>query len=104
MAQWAGKVETMPTQQSLPTGPQQATLQEAPHRNHGLFSDHYLNDTLPGRADWHLFSQSAEVAGAMAEVKSIFAAFAAHAENSNEAQTDDGFIKPVLRALGHNTF
>ena len=22
-----------------------------PHRNHGLFSDHYLNVTLPGRPD-----------------------------------------------------
>jgi hypothetical protein len=23
-----------------------------PHRNHGLFSDHYLNVTLPERPDW----------------------------------------------------
>jgi hypothetical protein len=25
---------------------------EQPHRNHGLFSDHYLNETLPQRPDW----------------------------------------------------
>ena len=45
-----------------------------PHRNHGLFSDHYLNVTLPGRPDW------AALAGeAMAVVSRVLGELAAGA-------------------------
>jgi hypothetical protein len=30
-----------------------------PHRNRGLFSDHYLNITLPGRPDWRALAGDA---------------------------------------------
>lgn len=55
---------------------------ERPHRNHGLFSDHFLNVTLPGRQDWR--------------------ALAGEASSQNEAQTEEGLVRPMLRALGHD--
>jgi hypothetical protein len=67
-----------------------------PHRNHGLFSDHYLNATLPGRPDWQALATEAE--GAMAEVSRILDAYA---PSQNEAQTEEDLVRPVLRALGH---
>jgi hypothetical protein len=79
----------------------QETLRPAPHGNHGLFSDHYLDRTLPDRADWRLFARSEDVAGTLARLQAVYAPFAPYAESSNEAQTEDGFIKPVLRELGH---
>ena len=48
-----------------------------PHRNHGLFSDHYLNVTLPGRADWAALSGEAEEA--MAVVSRVLGELAAGA-------------------------
>ena len=38
---------------------------ERPHRNHGLFSDHYLNVSLPERPDWR--ELESEAAGKMEE-------------------------------------
>jgi hypothetical protein len=50
-----------PTTQPLPT--------EDPHRNHGLFSDHYLNVTLPGRPEWsELIDEARPVMEAVARV------------------------------------
>ena len=40
-----------------------------PHRNHGLFSDHYLNATLPARPDWRPLAGEAKTT--MAEVSRI---------------------------------
>ena len=35
-----------------------------PHRNHGPFSDHYLDDALPNSADWQaLLDEAAGVVG-----------------------------------------
>ena len=67
-----------------------------PHRNHGLFSDHYLNVTLPERQDWRALESQA--AGKMAEVVRVFDAFA---PSQNEAQTEEDLVRPVLRILGH---
>ncbi len=94
----------MPQPRSQPAEPRQPTLQAAPHANHGLFSDHYLNDTLPSRPEWQLLARNADMAGTLAQLQALFTHFAPHAESGNEAQTEDGFIKPVLRALGHQTF
>ena len=68
----------------------------APHSNHQLFSDHYLNYTLPQRADWSLL---ADAAGVVHE--KIAALLTAFTPSVIEAQTEDEFIKPVLRELGH---
>ena len=53
--------------------PQQLSLNLPPHRNHGLFADHYLDHVLPERADWlRLLDDAAPV---LAEVNRIFAAY-----------------------------
>ena len=67
-----------------------------PHRNHQLFSDHYLNHTLPQRPDWNALAEAA--AGLHGEIAALLAAFT---PSDIEAQTEDGLIKPVLKALGH---
>ena len=69
----------------------------APHSNHQLFSDHYLNYTLPQRADWSLL---ADAAGVVRE--KIAALLTAFTPSAIEAQAEEGFIKPVLKALGHD--
>jgi hypothetical protein len=66
------------------------------HRNQQLFSDYYLNTILPERADWQLATLAGPV---MREIALIFAAYK---PSSNEVQTEDGLIKPVLAALGHS--
>jgi len=78
----------MQTDTAQPTG--------RPHRNHGLFSDHYLNITLPDRPDWRALES--EAAGKMAEVARLLEAFT---PSANEAQTEEDLVRPVLRALGH---
>lgn len=67
-----------------------------PHRNQQLFSDYYLNVILPQRPDWKLLADDAAPVRAQ-----IVAICAAYTPSSNEAQTEDGLIKPVLAALGH---
>jgi len=71
-------------------------LTAAPHHNHQLFSDHYLNHTLPQRPDWNVLTEAAA-----ALRQDIAALLAAYKPSDNEAQTEEGFIKPVLKALGH---
>src|SRR5215208_4252587 len=68
------------------------------HNNQQLFSNHYLNVSLPQRPDWQLLAHDAGVA--RAAIAPIVQAFL-HAPAQNEAQTEDDLIKPVLRALGH---
>ena len=67
-----------------------------PHRNYGLFSDHYLNVTLPGRPDWRALAGEAK--GVMAKVARVLEAYA---PSQNEAQTEEDLVRPVLRLLGH---
>lgn len=67
-----------------------------PHRNHGLFSDHYLDITLPERPDWRALRDGAEEK--MAEVARVLEAFT---PSANEAQTEEDLVRPVLRLLGH---
>jgi len=68
-----------------------------PHRNHGLFSDHYLDVTLPERPGWKsLVGQARPV---MEEVARIFASFT---PSANESQTERDLVRPVLKLLGHD--
>ena len=75
----------------------QATPAEQHHRNSGLFSDHYLNATLPRRQDWQ--ELASEAGSAMEDLDSIFASYT---PSKNESQTETGLIQPVLQALGHD--
>jgi hypothetical protein len=69
-----------------------------PHQNHGLFSDHFLNATLPARPEWQHLIESTDVRDALGAIQAIVARYT---PSTNEAQTEDDLIKPVLRALGH---
>ncbi len=76
--------------------PVQSPLAASPHRNQQLFSDHYLNLTLPARADWQqLVGQAAPVMTAIQQI------FQAYVPSENEAQTEKDLIQPILQALGH---
>jgi len=68
------------------------------HHNQQLFSDHYLNVTLPTNPEWKLLAHDS--AALLAAIVPIVRAFL-HAPSQIEAQTEDELIKPVLRALGH---
>jgi len=68
----------------------------APYRNQQLFSDYYLANTLPQRADWQALAVQAQPV--MAKIAAIFKKYK---PSENEPQTEDGFVKPVLQALGH---
>jgi hypothetical protein len=68
------------------------------HANQQLFSDYYLDQILPQRPDWQQLV--AEAAPVLAQLRAIFASYT---PSSIEAQTEDGWIKPVLAALGHTT-
>ena len=69
---------------------------DQPHRNHGLFSDHYLNVSLPERPDWRALEDEAN--GAMQDVARILDSYT---PSANEAQVEEEVVRPVLRALGH---
>ncbi len=67
-----------------------------PHRNQGLFSDHYLNATLPARPDWKPLADEARPA--MEEIAGLLDSYT---PSENEAQVEEELVRPVLRLLGH---
>ena len=68
-----------------------------PHHNHGLFSDHYLNVTLPERHEWKgLVEQARPV------MEGISRTFHSYTPSDIEAQTEEDLVRPVLRLLGHD--
>lgn len=83
---------------TVPGTPAQTSLRGPAHRNQGLFADHYLNETLPGRAEWRQLATGEELAAARARIGAIYAAYV---PSAREAQAEEELIRPVLRALGH---
>lgn len=75
--------------------PVQLQLLGTSHNNQRLFSDHYLNSNLPKH--WDALRDEASVI--MTQLQQLYAKFTPNM--TNEAQTEDDWIKPVLRALGH---
>jgi hypothetical protein len=67
-----------------------------PHRNQGLFSDHYLNATLPTRPDWKALGDEARPV-----VEEIALLLDTYTPSENEAQVEEDLIRPILRLLGH---
>lgn len=68
------------------------------HHNRQLFSNHYLEERLPRSDVW---SDAAEPARAVrAALRTILEREADALASANEAQTEERFIKPVLKALG----
>jgi len=70
------------------------TLFETAFDNRGLFSDHYLENRFPERADVQALQEEADEA--FQSVRDRYQSRAEEAENWNEAQTEDKFIKPIL--------
>lgn len=66
------------------------------HRNQGLFSDHYLNVTLPARPDWKALADEARPT--MEEVSRLLDSYT---PSENEAQLEEELVRPILRLLGH---
>ncbi len=61
-----------------------------------MFSDHYLNVTLPGRPEWSgLIREARPVMEAVARI------FDSYVPSDNEAQTERDLVRPVLEVLGH---
>jgi hypothetical protein len=66
------------------------------HNNQQLFSDHYLNVTLPQRPEWKLLAHDAAQA-----LAAIAPTVRTYVPSDNEAQTEEELIRSVLRMLGH---
>jgi hypothetical protein len=88
--------------------PQQLSLVDAPysgvlHHNRRLFSDHFLDELLPNKEPWrqHWQQLRVEAAPIMESLKQRFAAFAP-TDATNEAQTEQEWMRPVLQELGHS--
>lgn len=85
-------------QRSLVKEPEatQMVLTSMPHRNQQLFSDHYLDVTLPERSDWKALAAEAQLV--FLDLQKLFARYT---PSDKEAQLEEDFVKPVLRLLGH---
>ena len=66
------------------------------HRNSGLFADHFLDQRMPEMPEWNEASDWLESFNAL---RQLYAQAAPGLENANEPQTEEDFIKPVLRLL-----
>jgi len=77
--------------------PEQLIIASPAHNNQHLFSDHYLNEILRQRIHWQALVDEARPA--MEQVAAIFERFV---PSSNEAQTEEDLVKPVLRLLNHD--
>ncbi|MCO6450224.1 MAG: Eco57I restriction-modification methylase domain-containing protein [Caldilineales bacterium] len=76
----------------------QLTLQLKPHNNHYLFSDYYLDNRVSERREW----READVRSAFKALAGLWHERKAALTHANEAQTEEDWIKPVLKALGHH--
>ena len=71
-----------------------------PHRNHGLFSDHFLDVRLQTTADWPTLVLEAQ--DALARLRALWTAKGGLLPQFSEAQLEDEFVRPLLReVLGH---
>lgn len=66
------------------------------HNNQQLFSDHYLDETLPQREDWQALTVDATLV-----MEQLAALFNKYNPSGKEAQAEYRLIRPVLEVLGH---
>lgn len=67
------------------------------HVNRGLFADHYLEDILPSLQVWQCDDEAEAV---LKKLRDIYERHATKfTGKTNEAQTEDDFVKPVLDVL-----
>lgn len=77
-------------------GGDQLGLDSAAVHNLNLFSDHFLRERLPAWAEY----RQPDVQGLMTKLAQLWEAERSGLAGANEAQTEERFIRPVLRALG----
>jgi len=76
----------------------QLALAAHPHNNAQLFSDYFLDTTLPRSNAWKMLSADPAVKASKASIAALFARFV---PSANEAQTERELVRPVLELLGH---
>lgn len=69
----------------------------SPYNNQQLFSDHYLEETLPQRADWRALQGEAEAI--MPRIAEVFTRY--QGGGRKEAPTEYRLVRPILELLGH---
>lgn len=67
------------------------------YESRGLFSDHFLRDRLP---TWREFAEL-DTSPLLAQLSELWGAERDALAKSNEAQTEERFIQPILAALGY---
>ncbi|MDW8226976.1 MAG: hypothetical protein RMJ60_04185 [Anaerolineales bacterium] len=63
--------------------------------NKALFSQHFLQDCLPSLPEW-----TEDVRLLLEQMRALYARARQFRHTWNEAQTEEEFVKPVLRLLG----
>jgi len=86
------------TEKKATTMPRQLPLVET-HRNHYLFSDHYLNAILPRQAVWR--EAEAKAHQVLEAITAKYREVADALPHYNEAAAEQEWIRPVLDILGH---
>jgi hypothetical protein len=66
--------------------------------NHGLFSNHFLENHIPKTPEW---KEDEKAQKAFNEIKKYYLENQKALAVYKEAQLEDNFIRPVLKALGH---
>ncbi len=74
--------------------PQQPSSPAPTHRNHFLFSDHYLNEVLPTRPEWQV-----DCGAALARAKALWQEWAPLMEGQAEATLEQHLIQPLFREV-----
>ena len=67
-------------------------------KNQSLFSNYYLDSLIIEQPQW---TDTPNIESDYEAIKQRFDAIVPNAENLNEAQTEEQFIRPLLRKLGH---
>ena len=67
-------------------------------KNQSLFSNYYLDSLIVGQPQW---ADTPNIESDYAAIRELFDAVTPDAEHLNEAQTEEQFIRPLLRKLGH---
>ncbi|MFQ6100095.1 MAG: Eco57I restriction-modification methylase domain-containing protein [Anaerolineae bacterium] len=69
------------------------------HRNHYLFSDHFLNQVLPDQAIWR--ESEAEAKQALDAIVELYSQLEDALPHYSEAALEQEWIRPTLSVLGH---
>jgi len=69
---------------------------DKPYTNRNLFSDYYLEHILPEQTHWQFLEAEAQII--WAQIQTLYKSYT---PSSNEAATEDEWVRPVLKALGH---